>query len=179
MWGKKVVEVELLEPDVLPKQELRRRAIVPQLSKNETHQLALKAASLLGYTTLATHVGASGPLAHCLQGLDIGVFNEEEVKRYQEYMLHKVAKKLSSYQTANWGTRDLRYYTEPVPEFALRKAIQIKERLPEAQFFIEALQIGFKTADPFMKVTLDNKNTSFKESYYIEVWDEPEFEIKL
>jgi hypothetical protein len=69
-----------------------------------------------------------------------------------------------------WQRTWLKYYKEPVPEFVLRKAMAIKEELPDAEYFIEHL--GQKQ-DPFLCV-IHNGWTE-----YVEVWAEPKFELQL
>lgn len=66
----------------------------------------------------------------------------------------------------------------PIPEFVLSKAIEIKESLPEVTLSIEHLFEGVEkidrpTRDPFLVASLDD------EAYYIDVWNEKEYESKL
>ncbi|HYL11828.1 MAG TPA: hypothetical protein VEV41_02270 [Terriglobales bacterium] len=80
-----------------------------------------------------------------------------------------------------WGPR---YYTclrwvrvpleeaHNVPEFVKAKASEIANLLPEATFTVEQLRSEKKIYDPFLIVSYAN------ESYYVEVWEEPEFERK-
>lgn len=172
------VELELLDP-VLPKQELRRRAILPAAPKSELEMLAGEAETLLGYSTLRRHVNAPGPLAATLLALEITVLNHGEVKRYKEYMQHELKNKLSDVQDCWWTTAAISDYMEPIPEFVLRKAVAVKKRLPNVTFSIDYLRVGFKSADPFLIAAHWSKNRETKEEYIIEVWDEPEFEAKL
>jgi hypothetical protein len=58
-----------------------------------------------------------------------------------------------------------------VPEFALSKAIEIKERLPKAEFYVDELK-AVKRYDPFLVVVCG------RERFYIDVWDERNFEVK-
>ena len=84
----------------------------------------------------------------------------------------------SDFRATNaWERTTLSSYSGNVPEFALMRAVEIKERVPAAYFNVEYLThtesyIPF-TVDPFLIVILGN------ESYYIDVWDEPQFERKL
>lgn len=80
----------------------------------------------------------------------------------------------------DWFKSSLEDFTGNVPEFALAKAIQIKEALPKAKFDIEYLAYAEQNnpnpaplPDPFLVATLDD------ERYYIEVWDEKEYEKHL
>ena len=75
---------------------------------------------------------------------------------------------------------------QPVPEFVLRKAVDIKQELPSAEFYIEHLK-----EDPFLIVSLEplrdyqtSSNTLDRfmnddATAYIEVWAEPKFEAAL
>lgn len=59
-----------------------------------------------------------------------------------------------------------------VPEFVLEKAIAIKEKLPAVNFSVEYLVDNHEVRDPdpFLVAVLEN------ERYYIDVWDEKEYE---
>ena len=57
-----------------------------------------------------------------------------------------------------------------VPEFVKAKAAEIASRLPEATFTVEELRSERRVYDPFLIVSYGD------ESYYVEVWDESNFE---
>ena len=57
-----------------------------------------------------------------------------------------------------------------MPQFVWAKAREIASCLPEATFTVEQLQSERRIYDPFLIVSYAD------ESYYIEVWDESEFE---
>lgn len=59
-----------------------------------------------------------------------------------------------------------------VPEFVKAKASEIANLLPDATFTVEQLRTEKKIYDPFLIVSYGD------ESYYVEVWEEPEFERK-
>ena len=59
-----------------------------------------------------------------------------------------------------------------VPEFVRAKAAEIATHLPEATFTVEELRSERRAYDPFLIVSYG------EESYYIEVWEEQEFERK-
>jgi hypothetical protein len=59
-----------------------------------------------------------------------------------------------------------------VPEFVKAKAAEIARHLPEATFTVEELRGERRAYDPFLIVSYG------EESYYIEVWEEREFERK-
>lgn len=97
--------------------------------------------------------------------------------------------------TRSWKRKSIQEYqtTGTIPDHVLYKAIQIKEHMPEAQFEIEQLVLDREKTiipdpDPFLVVNLYGQQTvsdrygdSYTnpvvvESYYIEVWDERDFE---
>jgi hypothetical protein len=59
-----------------------------------------------------------------------------------------------------------------VPEFVKAKTREIANLLPDASFTVEQLRSEKKVYDPFLIVSYAD------ESYYVEVWEEPEFEQK-
>ena len=67
-----------------------------------------------------------------------------------------------------WLTELLSKYQQPIPESVLAKAIVIKKKLPEAEFWVEF--IGEAKHDPFLVVKCGGCE------YYIDVWKEPKFE---
>lgn len=80
--------------------------------------------------------------------------------------------------TRKWGRVAIGEYDGTVPEFALRKAVQIKTEVPSANLYIDQLYQEHERhvvvdPDPFLVVTLKD------ETYYIDVWDEKEYEAKL
>lgn len=77
---------------------------------------------------------------------------------------------INSLKTFEWTNTEIKHYQQPIPEFVLNKALQIKEKVPNAQFFIEHLEEKY---DPFLKVKHGNLDL------YIEVWDEPKFEFQF
>ena len=77
-----------------------------------------------------------------------------------------------------WNAESVSNYHGSIPEHVLRKAIQIQEQLPVVTFNVEYLTETTQhyrkpLPDPFLKVSLGS------ESYYIEVWDEKEYERTL
>lgn len=71
---------------------------------------------------------------------------------------------------AEWIPIPISEYTRLIPEFALQTAVDLKAKCPEAEFFIEELQLKGRTLDPCLVVhdTEGNK-------HYLEVWNEPGF----
>lgn len=78
-----------------------------------------------------------------------------------------------------WIRIPLNMYDEEIPVHVLDRAISVKEHIPEAKFYVVSFDPERANAqiaildDPFLEVTVGS------ESYYIDVWDEPDFEAKL
>lgn len=70
-----------------------------------------------------------------------------------------------------WASDSLPEYRQPVPEFVLQSALDIKARCPQAEFFVEQLLVESRPRDPFLVVYVPESVTR----YYIEVWNEPSF----
>jgi hypothetical protein len=62
-----------------------------------------------------------------------------------------------------------------VPDHVLQKAVEIKQRLPEVDFWVEDLT---KSPDPFLIVGFKDPSLEWwcEDALYLEVWDEPKFE---
>jgi hypothetical protein len=75
-------------------------------------------------------------------------------------------------QPGSWQVTPLKGYAEPVPEFVLHQAVELKEALPEAGFFVHQFVQNGLVLDPFLVISHGN------ESCFIAVWDEPKFEAK-
>lgn len=88
----------------------------------------------------------------------------------------------------HWKLLTLRTYSGAVPEFALRKALQIADACPNVIFYVDQLvhapdpndqeylrrqREAVRLRDPFLVAVLGS------ETYYIEVWDEQEYEKTL
>lgn len=151
--------------------------------KNTKLQLAAKARVLLGYTGLLHHVAAPGALAHALHDLEIDPLNREEVVVYKSKILDREKERVAALprQTyhrtvVSWKEIPLDKYKKAVPTFVLNKAVQIAEEMPTAEFAIEEMVTTRHriqlNPDPFLIVSYGD------EKYYIEVWDEPDFEAK-
>jgi hypothetical protein len=81
--------------------------------------------------------------------------------------------------TGNWYTTPIEGYRHAIPEFVLERAMQIKIRLPEANFVVEWLgeethnvPTSYKPnpPDPFLAMNYGSIGL------YLDVWDEPKFE---
>lgn len=86
-------------------------------------------------------------------------------------------KKAVVYSTS-WTLDHLSSYREPVPDFAIERALQVKEALPGATFYVEHLRETVRgiateskpTPDPFLILAVGHLKL------YLDVWDEPKFE---
>jgi len=149
--------------------------------------IALKAEALLGYSALRKRLGIHpASLTRTLEELGIDPFLKEDVKEYKVSKARDLEAKVwadlqrragmdpasavevlvTSFVRATWRCTKLR---GEIPEFALSRAVEIKERLPKARFYVEELMVD-KRYDPFLIVACG------RERFYIDVWDEPEFE---
>lgn len=146
-------------------------------------KLAAEVEDLLGYTPLRKELRTPGTLLRVLAKLEIAILEQASVDKYKAQMVEH-------YRTANkmadptWRLTPLKHYTQPVPEFVLQKAVEIKRELPEAEFYIDQLAV-----DPFLLVSLQsipdyNRNTPSRKldpetAAYVEVWAEPRFEAEM
>lgn len=73
-----------------------------------------------------------------------------------------------------WVNRSIREYNLPIPAFALQTAVDVKRAHPELRigFAIISLEQNRAVLDPFLAMELDGN------FYYLEVWDEPDFNAK-
>jgi hypothetical protein len=78
---------------------------------------------------------------------------------------------LGSDAQAEWRRFPMRDYDGPVPEFARSRAFELETYLPGVTFEIEELRAD-KRYDPFLIAIYGN------ERFYIDVWEEREFESK-
>ncbi len=73
-----------------------------------------------------------------------------------------------------WKLHPLSEYGEPVPEFALQTAVDIKKEFPDAEFYVCALEVNRVIDDPFL--VLRTRFGDEERDYYLEVWNESQFE---
>jgi hypothetical protein len=126
---------------------------------------------------------AVSPLRDLLAKLEIEPLNLADVVRYQAEMIAELMLD-PAYQRSRidasheyrffhyWSEEKLSTYSEPIPEFVLSKAIQIKKANPEVQFFVQSIE---GQPDPFLIAVLGNSD----DYAFIEVWEEPKFEGRL
>lgn len=72
-----------------------------------------------------------------------------------------------------WVMHELGSYTEPVPEFALQTALDIKRLNPEVEFCICSLEERRVVIDPFLVMRV--RENGLRRDYYLEVWNESAF----
>lgn len=174
--------------------DIRHVALVVPTFGEESKSLAAEAADVLGYDALRQYqtegVEKIGKLSRVLADLGIDTLNKDDVKKYQREKQNEVARQkfeewvndTAAYRSNFWGpgwtSRKINEYKEPVPEFVLNKALQIKKALPDVVIEVEYLE---EHPDPFMKVKLLKEGSQYtaEEEFYVEVWEEPTFESRL
>jgi hypothetical protein len=72
-----------------------------------------------------------------------------------------------------WTMRELSLYSEPIPEFALQTAVDIKKAHPEVEFYVCTLEENRVVVDPFL--VLRSRAGDEVRDYYLEVWNESKF----
>lgn len=167
-----------------PSRDTLVRILAPAVEPDATPRVALavEAEALLGYKPLRMAVKAPGALRAVLAKLEIEVLDEASVNAYKAQMVqhYDTHKKMSA---PTWRLTELSKYTQPVPEFVLRKACDIKRELPTAIFYIDQLAV-----DPFLLVSItpitdfmtnQARKLDPETQAYVEVWDEPKFEEVL
>ena len=76
-------------------------------------------------------------------------------------------------RSRKWSMHELSSYAEPIPEFALQTAVDIKHSHPDVQFFVCALKEERIVVDPFLVLRV--KFGDEVKDYYLEVWNESKF----
>lgn len=144
----------------------------------EEKRLAQEADNLLGYSAYRNHLSAkSGAvLGKVLNELGIQPFTIKSVHNYKLTITQKLIREHRSsmyHVDVDWKRYPLSRYTGKVEPFILSMAIEVKKCLPAADFIVEEVRVERTPYDPFLIVELG------VESYYIGVWDEPNFERTL
>jgi hypothetical protein len=168
-----------------PSREMLKRVEVnlQDLDLSDPRQkLATEAEALLGYTPLRQELRTPGTLRRVLAKLEITILDEASVDAYKKQMVEHYESH-GKMVMPTWRLTRLRAYAEPVPEFVLQKAIEIKRELPEAEFYIDQLAV-----DPFLIVSLKEitdwsinreRKLDPETAAYVEVWGEPKFEATM
>lgn len=178
--------------------EIKRiEMVVPIGATDQVADLAGDAESLLGYSVLKENLDPpveTPTLARVLAQLGIETLNRVDVIRYMRERLCDRTLELmdewqktvpdplrswSNFSGPTWVTTDISKYKEPIPEFVLNKAIQIKRELPDVGVYIYHLT---EAKDPFLLVTYgatSEYDFDAGERYFVEVWEEPRFEGRV
>lgn len=180
--------------------EIRKQSLnVIESATEGVFSLARQAQEVLGYNLLQKITGNFAveltTLQAALKEAEIEVLLPGDVLAYQkerqieqtkanlERWLSEFAGKTKVYRYERfdgpaWVEQKISEYTQPVPEFVLAKAVQIKQAVPECEIYIESLQ---DHPDPFLVVAIPGPTqySEAKERYYVEVWAEPKFEGRL
>jgi hypothetical protein len=149
-----------------------RKPVKDRSASEESKQLALEALEVLGYDVLSRQVLT--PLGDVLRRLEIDILDEPSVLKYMASITRRHKDEgwnwvpLDAKSADAWNYARNTIYSAPIPEFVLRKAIQIRKALPEVSLFVRTVEAN---PDPFLWAGLRHFD-----NYYIEVWDEPKFE---
>ena len=161
-------------------QEIRREVCTVEVEA--VPSVLEEASEVLGYRLERTPSRRNeSELRSALGELGIEPLNESDVVRYQaemiaelmltaEYQMERTRASVDYRFFHYWENVDLNRYREPIPEFVLNKAIQIKKRLPSVKFYVQTLE---GQPDPFLLAKVGDEHA------YIEVWEEPKFEGRV
>lgn len=150
------------------KPKLVREEIDEPLSE-ERKTLAVKASKLLGYKTLERTIPQS-EVNEVFASLGFTPLNTDQVHRYERWYRKRHSGHFG-WERVAWKIVPLHNYADPIPEFVLSRAVELKEKLPAAEFYVEFPEREERVLpDPFLVMIYKGS------SYFIEVWDEPKFE---
>lgn len=184
---------KIAQHSTMQQSDIRRVPFVMPNLNQVTESIAADAAELLGYKALKNFTTPEPlkPLAQVLSDLGIEILNNDDVKKYQfekitevaqrtfaEWLATPIASYRSTYYSPGWRTTGISEYEEPVPEFVLNKALQIKRACPDVVIEVQWLE---EHPDPFLIVKIKGipEGRSYKdtlEEYIVEVWEENTFE---
>ncbi|MCK5605670.1 hypothetical protein KAR91_27495 [Candidatus Pacearchaeota archaeon] len=142
-------------------------------STDERTKRASLARLALGYKELSLAVAETRPRLTLLdveEGLreaDVQIFDNKDVSRYKAKMRE------DSWRNGFWDETPISEYGEPIPEFVIDTALQVKQAIPEAEFSIEYF-VHRNENDPFLSF----KVPGVQRRFVVEVWDEPDFEAE-
>ena len=140
-------------------------------------------AALLGYRRPDGNT-VTGTLRRALTELDIDILDGRSVEKYmmEKLVAANLAEQQAHHADPNWNSSlesgfhfllshtwngvPMEAYRGVIPDYVIRKAVQIKKRVPEAEFIIHHL-----AKDPFLAVRVKMSDYRY-EAYYVEVWDE-------
>jgi len=178
--------------------EIRKVSLSASEDNGALVSLALSAKEILGYDVFAKSVAVLTeltPLQAALQSAEIEVLRNDDVAKYQkEQMIEHTAalmknwlketaamaevKSFNRFSGPAWVQTKISEYSQPIPEFVLAKAVQIKQAIPDCEIYVESLE---DHPDPFLVVAIPDGRPYYpaKERHYVEVWAEPKFEGRL
>ncbi len=151
------------------KREIPKVTNVDTELQKQREELRKEAAERLGYPNGI--VNAALKAREVFAKLGIQPFDKKSVLAYKQ----KKEKRFFSRGHCEWFQIQLSSYEREIPEFALSRALELHKELPSAEFYVDELeekisQVRSRYDDPFLFMVYG------KESYYLDVWDEPEFE---
>lgn len=160
----------ITRPEQIERTVFKSKEVAPEMDS-----FAEEVARVLGYSRLKKNLKANA-LRNALVSLEMETLDTREVDKYKSYVLHKAQEDQAESEGEEddefleWDEVELSDYNEPVPEFVLAKALELKKKVPEVVLYVEYLGVRY---DPFLIAEMGD------ERYYIEVWDEPKFEGRL
>lgn len=72
-------------------------------------------------------------------------------------------------EALSWHRNRIQDYSDPIPEFALQTACDMKKEFPDMEFHIDSLVKGRAYKDPFLVGYWNHQE------FYLEVWNEPDY----
>jgi hypothetical protein len=116
-----------------------------------------------------TGVTGSDVLREVQHVLDELGYDFLDAKKVREYQISKVGMDTQHSLDFHWPLIAINNYRNPIPEFALSKAVELKERFWLAEFFVQPFD---DRPDPFLVMKYKG------ETFWVEVWEEHEFEAR-
>lgn len=180
--------------------EIRKQSLgVIEQVNDGIADLARQAEDILGYGVLQKNFIKTAieltPLQSALKELDIDVMLPGDVQQYQkerqieqtkanfevwlkDFMYTGTVARYSRFDGPAWVEEKIAEYKQPIPEFVLAKAVQIKQQVPGCEIYVEYLS---DHPDPFLIAAIPHEKPYHpaKERYHVEVWAEPKFEGRI
>jgi hypothetical protein len=180
--------------------EIRKQSLgVIEQVNDGIADLARQAEEILGYGVLSRNFVTTAieltTLQTALKELDIDVMVPGDVQHYQkerqieqtkanfevwlkDFMSSGTAGRYNRFDGPAWVEEKIAEYKQPIPEFVLAKAVQIKQRVPDCEIYVEYLS---DHPDPFLIIAIPEGRPYYpaKERYHVEVWAEPKFEGRI
>lgn len=171
-------------------EEIQREVITVLEYAEPCVGLADEAKDVLGYDVLKAAIEEPEKrtaLQLALATVGIEVLNSVQVKTYQIELLRERTTEMFNewlkgpadrmFWGPGWDKTEIAKYKQPIPEFVINKAIQIKKAMPEVRIYVQHLS---EHPDPFLIVATKHETYDFDgEEHYVEVWAEPKFEGRL